>query len=78
MGRDPVITSEGLQQLIQQGELRYIYSEGGGTGDQASVSTWVRNTCIVVQGYDTSTQNAGAPDGTLNRGNMAVSLYDCG
>ena len=78
MGRDPVITREGLQQLIEQGDLRYIYSDARGTGDQASISTWVRNTCAVVQGYGTNTQNAGAPDGTQNRGNMVVSLYDCG
>lgn len=78
-GRDPVITSEGLQQLIEQGELRYLYSEsGGGRGSQAEISNWVRNACTPVEGFNTNTQNAGAPDGTLNRGNMAVSLYDCG
>jgi 4-amino-4-deoxy-L-arabinose transferase-like glycosyltransferase len=78
MGRDPVITEEGLQQLVESGELRYIYSEAGGGGNRANVSTWVRNSCTIVAGFNTNTQNAGAPDGTLNRGNMAVSLYDCG
>jgi 4-amino-4-deoxy-L-arabinose transferase-like glycosyltransferase len=78
-GRDPVITGAGLQQLIEQGELRYIYSEsGGGGGNQSGISSWIRNTCTPVEGFNTNTQNAGAPDGTLNRGNMAVSLYDCG
>ncbi len=78
MGRDPVITNEGLQQLIQQGELRYIYSDAGNGGNQSNVSSWVRNSCTLVEGFNTNTQNAGAPDGTQNRGNMAVSLYDCG
>lgn len=78
MGRDPVITNEGLQQLIEQGELRYIYSDAGNGGNQSNVSSWVRNSCTLVKGFNTNTQNAGAPDGTLNRGNMAVSLYDCG
>ena len=83
MGRDPVVTSEDLQRLVDSGELRYIYwnGQGGGPaggGDQSRLSTWVRSTCTAVPGFNTNTQNAGAPDGTLNRGNMEVSLYDCG
>ncbi|HSD83208.1 MAG TPA: glycosyltransferase family 39 protein, partial [Anaerolineae bacterium] len=78
MGRDPVISDEDLQQLVKSGELRYIYSEAGGDGNRSSVSTWVRNACTIVEGFNTNTENVGAPDGTLNRGNMSVSLYDCG
>ncbi len=78
MGRDPVLTGEGLQQLIAQGQLRYIYSESGGGGNPATVSSWIRTNCQAVEGFNTNTQNAGAPDGMQSRGNMAVSLYDCG
>jgi len=92
MGRDPVVTSEDLQRLVDRGELRYIYwdARGGsrgpaGGGDQSSISTWVQSACTLVQGFNTNTQNAGAPDGTatpgeafMGRGDMEVSLYDCG
>ena len=59
-------------------QLRYIYSEAGNGSNQSTVSGWVRNNCQAVEGFNTNTQNAGAPDGTLNHGNMAVSLYACG
>jgi 4-amino-4-deoxy-L-arabinose transferase-like glycosyltransferase len=77
MGRDPVLTVDGLRYLIETGQLRYIYSDAGNGGGQSNVSSWVRDNCTNVEGFSASTQNAGAPDGTLNRGNMAVSLYDC-
>jgi hypothetical protein len=77
MGRDPAIDAVGLQQLVAQGDLRYIYSEAGNGGNQSDVSVWVRNTCQAVDGFSTNTQNTGAPDGTAQRGNLAVSLYDC-
>ena len=91
-GQDPVVTVEDLTQIVQAGQLRFIYWDANGRGPQANseISTWIQATCTTVQGFDMSTQNAGAPDGTgpdaTNRffqsdggpiRNMSVSLYDC-
>jgi 4-amino-4-deoxy-L-arabinose transferase-like glycosyltransferase len=91
MGEDAVVTPESLAQLVSSGQLRYIYWDArgggfGGFGGQSSVSSWVTQHCTAVTGFDTATQNAGAPDGT-NRGSsgfggfgrgMQITLYDCG
>jgi 4-amino-4-deoxy-L-arabinose transferase-like glycosyltransferase len=94
-GQDPVIDTTGLANLVKNGELRFIYWGGGGgpNGGRSEISSWVSSSCKTVQGFDTLTQNAGAPDGTRpgsnnlinprNRmqgpnGNMQVTLYDCG
>jgi hypothetical protein len=88
MGIDNVVTSDQLAQLVSDGELRYIYwdARGGGFGGQSDISSWVTSSCTVVNNFETSTQNSGAPDGTSNRSNngsffgrggMQISLYDC-
>ncbi|MEW5718224.1 MAG: hypothetical protein AB1817_06350, partial [Chloroflexota bacterium] len=83
MGQDQVATSADLERMVANGELRYIYwnARGGGFGgpggNQSDISSWVTNTCMLV-GFDTLTQNTGAPDGTPGgMGNMQISLYDC-
>ncbi len=94
-GQDAVETADSLSQLVKNGELRFIYwgSGGGGpAGGQSDISSWVASSCKAVQGFDTTTQNAGAPDGTRTgsnnpfnpqnvapglNGNMQVTLYDC-
>jgi 4-amino-4-deoxy-L-arabinose transferase-like glycosyltransferase len=88
MGQDKVLTAEKLAALVKNGELRYIYNSGGGrfNGGQTDISQWVSSNCKLVEGYDTTTRNTGAPDGTnAGQGNrtmnfgadMQVSLYDC-
>jgi 4-amino-4-deoxy-L-arabinose transferase-like glycosyltransferase len=91
MGIDPVETPASLQALVASGQLRYIYwdaSGPGGGGNQADISSWVRTQCTAVTGYNTNTQNQGAPDGTGNTtnnsptgggfgGQLQVTLYDC-
>ncbi|MBI5879353.1 MAG: glycosyltransferase family 39 protein [Chloroflexi bacterium] len=90
-GNDQVLSASELAQMVAGGELRYIYwggPGGPGVGGQANLSSWVTAHCKAVQGYETQTQNAGAPDGTLpgganmgtdggGFGPMRVSLYDC-
>ena len=95
-GQDQVVTAAGLSQLVASGELRFIYwgGQGGGGrnfgpggGPSASISQWVTSQCTLVKGFDTTTQNAGAPDGTGgNQGatgngvggrDIRVNLYDC-
>lgn len=95
-GQDNVVSADDLAQMVSNNELRYIYWGGAGGGPNAgngNISSWVTSSCSAVQGFDTTTRNAGAPDGTNigtnNRtnqqnnnfgagGNMQVSLYDCG
>jgi 4-amino-4-deoxy-L-arabinose transferase-like glycosyltransferase len=95
MGQDRVVSSEDLARLVAEGKLRYVYwnAMGGGFGNQSDISNWVTNRCKAVTGFETSTRNSGAPDGTLGGqpaaasynqpfggfmgGNMRVSLYDC-
>jgi len=66
MGQDQVVTTDELAQMVQQGELRYIYwgAGGSGLGAQSDISSWVASTCTAVIGFDTTTRNTGAPDGT--------------
>ena len=95
MGIDPVITPAGLARLVAARQLRYVYwdpqGRGGRFGQQPSLSSWLTQNCQVVPGFETTTANAGAPDGTgasTGPGSSAarglgfggafqVSLYDC-
>ena len=89
MGQDKVLTTEKLATLVANGELRFIYEGGGGgglNGGQSDITQWVSSNCKLVEGYDTTTRNTGAPDGTgagqdsratQAGGDMQVSLYDC-
>jgi 4-amino-4-deoxy-L-arabinose transferase-like glycosyltransferase len=94
MGQDQVLTAESLAQLVSSGQLRYIYWDArgaGGFGSQAGspgTSGWINSHCTAVPGFDATTQNSGAPDGTGRQGagsvpgggfgNLQVALYDCG
>jgi 4-amino-4-deoxy-L-arabinose transferase-like glycosyltransferase len=91
-GMDRVVTSAELEKMVAARELRFIYydARGGGVGGpgatQSDVSSWVTNACTLA-GFNTTTQNFGAPDGTAGTANagapsfgpggMQVSLYDC-
>lgn len=83
MGQDEVVTGAGLAEMVANGELRYVYwdGDGGGGGVKSDVTSWVTSYCTAVPGFETMTQNSGAPDGTAGRvggmGNMRVALYDC-
>ena len=94
MGVDEVVTVEQLDAMVCRGELRYIYWDARqrGASNRSDISTWISAHCTLVQGFETSTVNAGAPDGTTpgstgsdgqNRawqgfaGMQQVSLYEC-
>jgi 4-amino-4-deoxy-L-arabinose transferase-like glycosyltransferase len=94
MGQDRVASVQDLVAMVANAELRYVYysSNGGGGGRggpgglQGDVSTWISASCVPVQGFETQTQNLGAPDGigparpgagNTGPGGMQVSLYDC-
>ncbi|MFN8373861.1 MAG: glycosyltransferase family 39 protein [Anaerolineae bacterium] len=64
-GGDPVIDAEGLQALVDAGELRYVLwggNGGPGGGSSSDISTWLQSSCTVVS--EVSTQNG--------------TLYQCG
>lgn len=65
MGQDDVVSAEDLARMVNDGELRYIYwnATGRGIGTNSDISSWITSSCTPVQGFDTSTRNAGAPDG---------------
>ncbi len=90
-GQDNVETAASLSKMVADGELRYIYYGGGtGRGQGSSIGQWITSSCRVVPGFDTETENSGAPGGTtlgstsgggfFGRGfggAMQISLYDC-
>lgn len=91
-GQDSVVTADELSRMVSNGELRYVYWGGGGgpNNGNSDISSWVTSSCKTVQGFETTTRNAGAPDGTSTAnqtnpqnagfgpgGNMQVTLYDC-
>ena len=96
MGVDSVVTSSQLSSMVADHQLRFIYwdSHGNGFGgrltNETDLSGWITANCKVVTGFNTGTQNSGAPGGTSpgfpNGGNsraggfggMEITLYDCG
>ena len=66
-GQDSVVSVSDLANMVKNSELRFIYWGGGGggpNGGRSDISSWVISSCKAVQGFDTTTQNSGAPDGT--------------
>ncbi|HMB21624.1 MAG TPA: glycosyltransferase family 39 protein [Anaerolineales bacterium] len=82
-GSDEVVSAQDLAQLVAEGKLRYIYWGSQGGGGNSEISTWAASACTPVQGFNTTTRNAGAPDGTASGPNSAqggdqrIALYDC-
>jgi len=64
-GNDPVVDADDIAQMVQDHKLRFIYTNSpADILENNSVAGWVSTNCRVVEGFDTSTINAGAPDGT--------------
>ena len=74
MGQDKVVNAADLARLVSDGQLRYIYwnSIGRGGATNSDISSWVQSACVPVQGFDTSTQNFGAPDGIVGNAGRAT------
>ncbi|MEM4360195.1 MAG: hypothetical protein QXT45_06665 [Candidatus Bilamarchaeaceae archaeon] len=92
MGQDRVLTADELERMVAEGDLRYIYwgRDQRGFGGQSEVTSWIASHCRAVEGFDTTTRNSGAPDGTAGGATasgglmpgafgpaMRVSLYEC-
>jgi 4-amino-4-deoxy-L-arabinose transferase-like glycosyltransferase len=85
-GNDAVASADDLAQMVKDGSLRYIYWGSQGMGNKSDISTWLASSCTIVTGFDTTTRNFGAPDGTTKTssivpngpgGNQPITLYDC-
>jgi 4-amino-4-deoxy-L-arabinose transferase-like glycosyltransferase len=84
-GSDSVVTADELALIVANGELRYIYLSGG-NGANSGISSWVTSACARIEGFESTTRNFGAPDGTTIGGaptqagtgnNQSINLYDC-
>jgi len=72
MGQDQVLTADQLARLVSEGKLRYVLWDGrtgnrgpfGLSDDQSELSQWIMAHGKLIQGFETATQNSGAPDGT--------------
>lgn len=74
-GKDKVITSDDLTQMVQEGEIRIIYGSSNGNGTQSEISFWISTNCLIVVDFDTTTRNFSAPDGisvAINKNNSTV------
>jgi 4-amino-4-deoxy-L-arabinose transferase-like glycosyltransferase len=96
MGIDNVVSSSQLASMVADHVLRFIYwdSRGNGFGgrltNETDLSSWITTHCTAVSGFNTATQNSGAPGGTGAAssnggafraggfGGMEITLYDCG
>jgi hypothetical protein len=82
-GGDPVVDAGDLAQLVDDGELRYVLSNGqGGRNGQSNVSTWLSTSCSVVVEYSqravANLNDAdGGPQGAPGNQGPTI-LYDCG
>lgn len=76
-GSDQVLTEDELAELVESGQLRYIYNSGRTGGGRSGTNSWISEHCTAVSGFDTQTRNTGTPDGTSGQGNEQISLFDC-
>jgi 4-amino-4-deoxy-L-arabinose transferase-like glycosyltransferase len=87
LGTDNIADAARLQQMVENGELRYIYWEGNNRGNN-DIGSWLQSACTLVEGFGTTARNAGAPDGAAtpfagsgapagNAGVMRIYLYRC-
>jgi 4-amino-4-deoxy-L-arabinose transferase-like glycosyltransferase len=72
-GKDPVIDTAGLAELVAEGELRYVIFSGGRNSKQG-VAQWLQNSCSVVPGFSQSNVNSIQRPGN----SQPTMLYQCG
>jgi 4-amino-4-deoxy-L-arabinose transferase-like glycosyltransferase len=49
MGSDPAISVEKLQNLVNEGQIRYFLLQGRSFSNQQSdVANWIKNNCVIV------------------------------
>ncbi len=88
-GGDPVVDAADLQQLVDDGRLRYILWSGDqGRGGDSDIGSWLESTCTpvtigqstgtAVQTINASTQNQDGPPGRQSGGRGGNTLYQCG
>ena len=74
-GVDPVITPDGLADLVDGGAVRFFLVGGGPGGSNSESAGWVQDNCQEVPQEEWQSPDAGEQGGPPGR---APSLYDCG
>ena len=69
-GGDPVIDAAGLQQMVENGELRFVLWGGLNNPNQQQILRWLRASCSLVDEFSAAPPQPGAN----NRGGQALYL----
>jgi 4-amino-4-deoxy-L-arabinose transferase-like glycosyltransferase len=79
MGSDPAISVEKLQNLVNEGQIRYFLLQGRSFGNQQSdVANWIKNNCIIVPAskWQGSQTNSNQGLGRMGFRNGSTTLYE--
>jgi hypothetical protein len=74
-GGDPVIDAEGLRELVEAGDLRYIYYQNIGLEKDQKVKGWLRSSCQVVEEFSVRPQTNQDQRGPQDQN--APMLFEC-
>ncbi len=55
-GNDPVIDAEGLQEMVEAGDLRYIFYQNLGQEKDRMVMKWLQSSCQIVEDFSSRHQ----------------------
>jgi hypothetical protein len=75
-GSDPVISADGLAELVADGDLRYVLFSDG-RGNKQDISDWLESACTVVPEFS-QTNNNRMQEQQRPGNNQATVLYQCG
>jgi 4-amino-4-deoxy-L-arabinose transferase-like glycosyltransferase len=79
MGSDPAISVEKLQNLVNEGQIRYFLLQGRSFGNQQSdVANWIKNNCVIVPAseWQGSQTNSNQGLGRMGFRNGSTTLYE--
>ncbi|MFC1936298.1 hypothetical protein ACFLYP_01380, partial [Chloroflexota bacterium] len=83
-GGDPVVDVQELQEMVANGELKYVLYSSQTRSRQPEIFQWIENVCLVVPEFSQFQQIAGGPNapGQQGDGNWkpggGMILFDCG
>jgi 4-amino-4-deoxy-L-arabinose transferase-like glycosyltransferase len=74
-GGDDVIDADGLSNLVDANELRYIFYSNEGES-KADIENWLKSSCSVVPQFSENGQNKGQKS-TMGPKGESLTLFDC-
>ncbi len=72
-GHDEVVTVDDLQDMVANGELRYVLY--GGQGSRQEIANWLASSCSVVKGIAIPQNGPAGPQGPAEP--QGMKLYEC-